>query len=85
VLVALIPPSIDHLGERRIVRRPFEFRESRRAAKASCARAGTHRLRRGSFGAIVEEELVAWARGLVDYEEIELIMLDKDVSIDWQR
>ena len=81
VLVALIPPPIHHLGDRRVVRRPFEFRETRRAAQASCAGTGSRRPRREGFGAVVEEELVVRARGLVDDEEVELVMLDRNISI----
>jgi hypothetical protein len=71
VLVALIPPPIHHLGQCRVVRRPFEFREFGRAANASCARGD-----RGSFSAVLEEAFVAGADGLVDDEEIELIVLN---------
>jgi hypothetical protein len=85
VLVALIPPPVDHLGHCRVVRRPFEFREARRAANAccaSCARGGG----RGSFGAVVKEALVAGADGFVDDEEIELVVLDRgDRRVSYQR
>ena len=76
VLVTLVPPPIDHLRDRGVVRRPFEFGKTRRAANASCAWSGSRRLCWRSFGAVVEEELVVRTQGLVDDEEIELIMLD---------
>lgn len=77
VLITLVPPPVNHLRDGGVIRRPFEFRKTRRAANASCAWSGSRRLCWRSFGAVVEEELVVCAQGFVDDEEIELIMLDR--------
>ena len=79
MLVALIPPPINYFGNRRIIRRSFEFRDSRRAPETSLARASSAGISRGNFGAVVEEELVTRPKGLVDDEEVELIMLQDNI------
>lgn len=77
MLVALIPPPIDHLGERRLVRRSLKLRETGRVPAGSCP-AGVGSVCSwwdGGFGAVVEQTLVAGADRLVDDEEIEIVML----------
>ena len=79
MLVALIPPPIDHLGEGRVIGRSFQLRETGRAPGTSLARASSCWISRSAsaLSAVVEEKRVAGTDGLVDDEEIELIMLDK--------